>query len=82
MTVEETTDSNACEIVINRTPDVRKHAIYLIPLLADQAASEQGLRVQPVQQVESQLQWKEAQEISLEQCLQSIRQMTELGSTA
>lgn len=29
--------------------------IYLIPLFADQAASEQGLRIQPAKEVESQL---------------------------
>lgn len=62
-------------------PDIRKHDIHLIPPFADQAAGEEGLRIQPVQQVEGQLQGKEAQEVTLEQCLQSIRQMTELGST-
>lgn len=62
-------------------PDIRKNYIYLIPLFADQAAGEQGLRIQPAQQVEGQLQGKEAQEVTLEQRLQSIRQMTELDST-
>lgn len=57
------------------------HDIYLVPLLADQAAGEQGLRVQPAQQVEGQLQWKKAQEVSLEQDLQSIGQMAKLDST-
>lgn len=60
--------------------NIRKHVIHLIPLFANQAAGEQGLRVQPAQQVECQLQGKEAQEITLEQCFQSIGQMTELCS--
>ncbi len=62
-------------------PNVRKYDIYLIPLFANQAAGEQGLRIQPAQQVKGQLQGKEAQEVTLEQRLQSIRQMTELDST-
>lgn len=62
-------------------PGVRKHDIHLIPPFADEAAGEQGLRIQPVEQVKAQLQGKEAQEVTLEQCLQSIRQMTELDST-
>lgn len=61
--------------------DIREHGIYLIPLLAHQAAGEQGLGVQPAQQVKGQLQRKEAQEVTLEQRLQPIRQMTELDST-
>lgn len=52
--------------------------VHLVPLFADQAAGEQGLRIQPAQQVEGQLQRKEAQEVTLEQRLQSIGQMTEL----
>lgn len=59
----------------------RQDLFYLIPLFADQAAGEQGLRVQPTHQVECQLKGKEAQEVTLEQRFQPIRQMTELCST-
>lgn len=54
---------------------------HLIPLFAHQAAGEESLRIQPTQQVEGQLQGKEAQEITLEQCFQAIGQMTQLCST-
>ena len=60
--------------------NIKEHVIHLIPLFANQAAGEKGLRVQPAQQVECQLQGKEAQEITLEQRFQSIGQMTELCS--
>lgn len=54
---------------------------HLVPLFAHQAAGEESLRIQPAQQVEGQLQRKEAQEITLEERLQSIGQMTQLRST-
>lgn len=61
---------------------VRERGTYLVPLLAHQAAGEQGLRVQPAQQVEGQLQREQAQEIALEQRLQPIGQVTELHGAA
>uniref|UniRef100_A0A3P9PEB0 Uncharacterized protein n=1 Tax=Poecilia reticulata TaxID=8081 RepID=A0A3P9PEB0_POERE len=56
--------------------------LYLIPLFADQAAGEQGLRIQPPQQVEGQLEGKETQEIPFQQRLQAVGQVTELGGAA
>lgn len=52
----------------------------LVPLLAHQAAGKQGLRVQPPQQVESELQGQQAQEVPLKQRLQPIGQVPELDS--
>jgi len=61
---------------------IRDHQHYLIPLLAHQAAGEQGLGVQPVQQVEGELQGQQAQEVPLQQGLQAIGQVTQLHGAA
>lgn len=55
---------------------------HLIPLFAHQAAGEERLGIQPAQQVEGQLQGQEAQEVPLQQCFQTVGQMTQLCSTA
>lgn len=51
---------------VTSKPDFGENYIYLVPLFADQAAGEQGLRIQPAQQVEGQLQGKKAQKVTLE----------------
>ena len=55
---------------------------YLIPLLAHPATGEEGLGIQPVQQVEGELQRQEAQEVPLQQRLQSIGQVAQLHCAA
>lgn len=55
---------------------------YLVPVLADPAAGEQGAGVQPAQQVEGQLQGQQAQEVPLQQRLQPGRQVAQLSGAA
>lgn len=63
------------------SPYVKQQNVHLVPLFADQAAGEKALRIQPSQQVEGKLQRKQAQEVTLQQSLETVGQMAELDGT-